>query len=70
MTPIPIKAAKMIADKYNYDQIVIIGRKVGEFGGEHITTYGVTKQHCEIAGRMSKALQRFMGWEIVDATNS
>jgi hypothetical protein len=38
MTPIPISAAKAIAIKYGYDQIVIIARAVGE--GEHVTTYG------------------------------
>ena len=35
MQPIPISAAKHIAKEYDYDQVVIIARKVGE--GEHVT---------------------------------
>lgn len=64
MKKIPIAAAKRIADDYDYDQVVIYGRKVGEPGGEHLTTYGKTVEHCNVAGKMSKALQKFMGWDI------
>lgn len=65
--PIPIGVAKMIAEVYGYDQVIIYARKVGENPdphGEHITTYGVTKEHCEVAGRMSNVLQEFMGWKV------
>ena len=65
MKPIPISAAKTIAERYGYDQVVIYARKVGEDPaphGEHMTTYGVTKVHCQVAARMADTLQRFMGW--------
>jgi hypothetical protein len=63
---IPISAARQIAEAYGYDQIVIYGRKVGDDPaphGEHPTTYGVTKEHCAVAARISATLQRFMGWK-------
>ena len=44
MKPIPISAAKHIAEKYDYDQVIIIARKVGD-GGEHCTTYGRDKDN-------------------------
>jgi hypothetical protein len=63
VTPIPISAAQRIAKLYGYDQIVIIGRKVGEGGGEHVTTYGVDKIHCGVAARIGDFLKhRVMGW--------
>lgn len=65
MKRIPIAAAKRIADQYGYDQVVIIARKVGEcpdVHGEHVTTYGVTAEHCASAALQAKALKRFMGW--------
>jgi len=64
---IPIKAAKHIADEYGYDQVIIYARKVGESTdphGEHMATYGVNKIHCEIAARIGKTLQKFMGWDV------
>jgi hypothetical protein len=60
MKPIPIAAAERIAKLYGYDQVVVIARKVDE--GEHVTTYGVNKEHCESAALQGKALKRFMGW--------
>ncbi len=65
MKKIPIKAAQKIAEEYDYDQVLIYARKVGEAPnphGEHITTYGVNKAHCEVAGRISMTLQKFLGW--------
>ena len=67
LKPIPISAAKEIAIKYGYDQIVIYGRRChdsDEPHGEHMTTYGRTKGHCSVAASMAKTLQRFMGWKI------
>lgn len=64
--PIPVSAAKRIAEAYGYDQVVIYARKVGDDPdphGEHLTTYGTTKEHCSIAARISDTLQRFMGWK-------
>jgi hypothetical protein len=61
MKPIPISAAKRIAEQFNYDQVIIIARKVGE--GEHCTTYGIDKEHCEIAARCGGYLKyEVMKW--------
>jgi len=75
MKPIPISAAKRIADEYGYDQVMVYARKVdrpagtGETasdaikGGEHMTTYGVNKVHCAAMKRISNFLQiKIMGW--------
>lgn len=62
---IPIAAAERIAKDYGYDQVVVYARKVGadpEPHGEHMTTYGVTREHCGIAAKMGEVLQKFMGW--------
>lgn len=59
--PIPIEVAKKIAEAYGYDQIVVIGRAVGD--GEHVTTYGVDDLHCDAAARTGNYLKhRVMGW--------
>lgn len=66
MRPIPIAAARRIAEEYGYDQVVVYARKVGEAPdphGEHMTTYGVNKAHCRVAAQIAEALQRFMGWK-------
>jgi len=61
MKRIPIKAAREIAKLYDYDQVVIVARKVGE--GEHVTTYGRNKIHCGIAARIGDFLKyKIMGW--------
>lgn len=67
MTPIPISAAKHIAKEYGYDQVIIYARKVGESPdphGEHMTTYGVDKVHCDVAARIGDFVKyKIMGWE-------
>jgi len=73
--PIPIHVAADIAHEFGYDQVMIYARKVdrpagvGETasaaiqGGEHMTTYGRNKEHCDVAARMAKFLQeKIMGW--------
>lgn len=61
--PIPISAAKTIAQKNGYDQIVIIGRKCGPDGLEHVTTYGVDPAHCAVAAKIGDFLKfKIMGW--------
>lgn len=61
MKPIPISAGKEIAQKYGYDQVVIIARAVGE--GEHVTTYGKDKANCDVAARIGNFLKfKVMGW--------
>ena len=62
MTPIPISAAKAIAESYGYDQVIIIARKVGEGGHEHCTTYGVNKEHCDVAARCGD----FLKYEVME----
>lgn len=65
MKPIPITAAKSIAKRFGYDQVIIIARRVGEAPephGEHVTTYGIDPTHCKVAARCGDALKRFMGW--------
>lgn len=64
---IPIAAAQEIAERYGYDQVVVIGRKVGSEPdpcGEHITTFGVDDQHKHAAALAGRALQRFMQWPL------
>lgn len=63
LKPIPIREGMNLSDKYGYDQIVIIGRKTGENGGEHVTTYGVDVINCKIAAQIGEFLKtRIMGW--------
>lgn len=62
MKSIPIAAAQEIAGKYGYDQIVVIGRAVGE--GEHVTTYGKDKENCDAAAQIGDFLKfKIMGWQ-------
>lgn len=67
MKRIPIVAAKLIAKKYGYDQVIIYARKVGEKPDphrEHLTTYGINKVHCGIAARIGSYLKReILKWE-------
>jgi len=60
---IPISAARAIAKDYRCDQIIILGRKCGENGIEHLTTYGITKAHCSAAAVIGNFLKtKVMGW--------
>lgn len=61
MNGIPISAAQNVAKKYGFDQIIIIGRKVGSH--EHVTTYGVDKENCDAAALAGDHLKyNVMGW--------
>lgn len=66
MKSIPVAAAKHITTEYGYDQVIIIARKVGEASqphGEHCTTYGINKEHCEVAIRIGNFLKfKVMKW--------
>lgn len=66
MKPIPISAAERIAKAYGYDQVIIIARKVGrnpDPHGEHCTTYGVNREHCDAAALVGDHLKHnIMGW--------
>lgn len=69
MKRIPIAAAQRVAEQYGYDQVVIIARKVGEDGGEHVTTYGVDKANCDVAARIGNFIKSLiMRWP--DALNT
>lgn len=62
--PIPVSAGEHIAKKYGYDQVVIIARRVGDGGLEHVTTYGANAEHCKVAARMGNVIKYgIMGWE-------
>lgn len=68
MNNIPIEVAKEIAEKYDLEQIVIIGRKSGFKGYETTCTYGINKLHCAIAAKIGDFLKyKIMGWN--DASN-
>ena len=61
MKPIPISAAKKIAQAYGYDQIVIVARAIGQ--GEHVTTYGKDRANCDVAAQVGDFLKyKIMGW--------
>ena len=51
---IPITAAMEIAKQYDYDQVVILARKIGVKGNSHATTYGINSEHCEVAGQIGR----------------
>lgn len=60
--PIPIAAAARIAKEFGYDQIVIVGRRVGGF--EHCTTYGIDPANCSVAARIGDFFKyELMKWE-------
>ena len=68
---IPISAAKKVALDFGYDQVIIIGRKVGVGGREHCTTYGVNKEHCSVAARAGDFLKyKVMGWAAAEQGES
>lgn len=65
MRPIPISAAEHIAKTYGYDQVIIYARRCHDSPhphGEHMTTYGRTKEHCSVAARIGERLKEFIGW--------
>lgn len=65
--PIAISAGRLIAEQYGYDQVIIIGRKVGDNGLEHVTTYGVNAEHCEVAARIGNFIKfKIMKWDKTD----
>ena len=62
---IPIARAKEIAKAYGYDEVIIIARKHEPPESERIstdwvTTYGINREHCKIAGLLGKSVQESM----------
>jgi hypothetical protein len=74
MKRIPISAAQRIAKEYGYDQVIVIARRVGDDPdphGEHVTTYGADRAHCDAAARIGDFLKhKVMGWPRDDAEGS
>lgn len=63
MTIIPINAAREIAMTYGLDQVIVVGRTVGDHGVEHVTTYGDGQDNCAVAARAGQVLKHhLMGW--------
>ena len=55
MKKIPIDTAKDIAYDFDYDQVVVVARKVD--GGEWVTSFGKSKASCLVAARMAQHIQ-------------
>lgn len=67
MRPIPVRAAEEVGLSFDYDQVVIIARRVGgdpEPHGEHCTTWGVDPANSGVAAAIGDLLtRRVMGWD-------
>lgn len=65
--PIPISAAKELAMRFGYDQVIVYARVVGEPRdgiAEHMTTYGKDKANCDAAAKIGEFLKyKIMGWD-------
>ncbi|MGH1447397.1 MAG: hypothetical protein ACRBBO_15290 [Cognatishimia sp.] len=60
---LPIKAAREIAKTHGWDQVIVVARKVGDDGYEHVVTYGKDAAHCEAAARAGNAIKHhLMKW--------
>lgn len=65
MSELPIREARDIAHRYGWDQVIIVARKVGDDGYEHVVTYGNGAAHCEAAARAGMAIKHhLMRWPI------
>ena len=58
---IPITAAKEIAKKYGYEQVIITGFNSTESIAYHVTTYGVNKEHCKQAEQGGNFIRKAIG---------
>ena len=62
---LPISEARDIAERHGWDQVVVIARKVGDNGYEHVITYGAGSAHCEAAARAGMAVKHhLMRWPL------
>lgn len=55
-----ISRARAIAKYYGLDQVLIIGRKIGDDGYRTMTTYGKDRKHCDHAAHLGDALMGLM----------
>ena len=56
----PISRAKRIANDFDLDQVLILGRSIGDGGYQTMTTYGRNRAHCDAAGQIGVALMNLM----------
>lgn len=70
MKSIPIRRAKELAEKYDYDMVIITAINCDNSG--MITTYGKTKLLCKISGKMGDNIgkQIFNGCKIQNVSKS
>ncbi len=54
---IPIKQAKAIGLAHQYDQVIILARRIGDDGLEWVTTWGKDRIHCAAAAKIGDALR-------------
>lgn len=57
---LPIARAREIAQKHDYAQVIVIARESD--GWEHMATYGMDKENCDVAGKIGDFLKRVMKW--------
>ena len=61
MNNIPVRVGRQIAEKYQYDQVIIIARKIGH--GEAVITYGVDQCNSGVAAKIGEFLKyKILGW--------
>lgn len=60
---LPIKDARDIAEARGWDQVIIVARRVGDNGYEHVVTYGRGTAQCRAAARAGNAIKHhLMKW--------
>ena len=60
---IPIAEAQGIAERHDVTQVIILARRPGEGGIEHLVTYGVDMEHSAAAAEIGRYLKhKVMGW--------
>ena len=68
--PVPVPAAKQIADLYDKDQIIIISADIAH-DKLHFTSYGVTATNKLDAARATKLIMKHhFGLEVPDGTEA
>lgn len=64
MAEIPASDLKEFCDKHDLEQLVIVGRKTGGDGKEVCSSYGVNREHSEIANDIANFMKyKVMGWK-------